>query len=75
LVRAKSQTNFRTPGGRDRGLKGEEQIAARENELHMSEDVDEQRRDAELDRAIEKFLRECMADGLTREEALELFMS
>jgi hypothetical protein len=38
---------------------------------HMSQDVDKRRRDAELDRAIEKYLRACMAAGLTKDEALE----
>jgi hypothetical protein len=43
----------------------------KEDNPHMSQDVDKQRRDAELDRAIEKYLRACMAAGLTKEEALE----
>jgi len=37
----------------------------------MSEDVDKQRRDAALDQAIEKYLRECMAVGLTKEEVVD----
>jgi hypothetical protein len=43
----------------------------KEDNPHMSQVVDKQRRDAELDRAIEKYLRACMAAGLTKEEALE----